>query len=283
MRSLYVSANLKRKPELKGVLDTMLPWLKRHADVVRVDQNGRRDLKGVRADLVLVFGGDGSILSVARRLRGNPTPVLGVNTGQLGFLAETYPSELKQVLPAVLDGQYVISPRMMLSVEVDGANAKKKALKFLALNDAVLIRQPMGSMMALDVRVSGEQISNYKGDGLIVSTATGSTGYNLSAGGPILSERLKALIVTPICPHTLANRAIVLDGGERLDVCASTRADQLVELVLDGQVTCALKSGTAVRIQRAEHEFNLVTLGAKGRYEIIRDKLHWAGWVKKGN
>jgi len=279
MPRLYVSANLKRKPELKDVLEELLPWLKSETTLVGCDRNGSASLNDVAADLILVFGGDGSILSVARRLNGNPTPVLGVNTGQLGFLAEAYRKDLKEVLPRVLRGERVINPRMMLAVSFN-IPGKKGAREFLALNDAVLLRQPMDSMMTLDVRVSGEQISNYKGDGLIVATATGSTGYNLSAGGPILSERLKAMIVTPICPHTLANRTIVLDGGEQLAICPSTRADQRVQLVMDGQLNFCLKSGTEVRIRRADKEFNLVTLGTKGRYEIIRDKLHWAGWVK---
>ena len=116
---------------------------------------------------------------------------------------------------------------------------------------------------------------------MIVSTATGSTGYSLSAGGPILSERLKAMIITPICPHTLANRPIVLSGDEKIEICAETRTGSPVELVMDGQTSCSLTSGTVVQVERAPYEFNLITVGRKGRYEIIRDKLHWAGWVKE--
>jgi NAD+ kinase len=119
------------------------------------------------------------------------------------------------------------------------------------------------------------------GDGLIVSTATGSTGYNLAGGGPILSERLKALIVTPVCPHTLANRPIVLSGDETVEIRAETRCGSTVELIMDGQENHTLASGTLVKISKAPYEFNLVTIGRKGRYEIIRDKLHWAGWVKE--
>src|SRR5205814_10239510 len=118
---------------------------------------------------------------------------------------------------------------------------------FLALNDAVVLRQPMSSMMTVDVRVCGEPIASYKGDGLIVSTATGSTGYSLSAGGPILSERLKAMIVTPVCPHPLVNRPFVLDGGERLEIRAISKSP--VELVMDGQLSCRLESDTPVVIE----------------------------------
>lgn len=291
MPKLYIAANLERKPEIKKILSGLMPWLRKRAQVVAVEHDWSCDLSSVKADLMLVFGGDGSILSVARRLNGNPVPVFGVNMGTLGFLADTAPAELKKTLPAMLRGEYVLTKRMMLKISVlDGfeqmrGQTERRACgagtgEFLALNDAVVLRQPMASMMSVDVRVSGEPIARYKGDGLIVSTATGSTGYSLSAGGPILSERLKAMIVTPVCPHTLANRPIVLDGGERLEICAETRSNSPVDLVMDGQVSCRLASGTPVRIERAQQEFNLVTTGKKGRYEIIRDKLHWAGWVK---
>jgi len=284
MRRIYVIANSKRKPEIIPILNDLLPWLKNCATVVKVDKGGDGDLSRIKADLILVFGGDGSILAVARRLRGNPIPVFGVNMGQLGFLAETSPAELQKTLPRVLRGDYVLSSRMMLQVRVaNGISGKRKGVpsEFLALNDAVLLRLPKASMMAVEVRVCGEEVAQYKGDGLIVSTATGSTGYSLSAGGPILSERLKAMIVTPICPHTLANRPIVLAGDETLEIRAETRTGSPVELVMDGQTSCSLESGTVVSVAKAPFEFNLVTVGRKGRYEIIRDKLHWAGWVKE--
>jgi NAD+ kinase len=284
MRRVYVLANSRRKPGCAEVLRDLLPWLREVSNVIKVDTGDDSDLSKIKADLVIVFGGDGSILAAARRLRANPIPVFGVNLGRLGFLAETSPSELKATLPWVLRGDYVLSPRMMLHVRVTDMNGKAtaKPREYFALNDAVLLRLPKASLMTVDVRVSGEEVARYKGDGLIVSTATGSTGYSLSAGGPILSERLKAMIVTPICPHTLANRPIVLSGEETLEISAETRTGSPVELVLDGQTSVSLTSGTLVKVARAPFEFNLVTVGRKGRYEIIRDKLHWAGWVKEG-
>jgi NAD+ kinase len=282
MRRIHVIANPRRKPGVNAILNDLLPWLRSTCSVVKVDKDGDSDLSRIHADLVLVFGGDGSILSAARRLKGNPVPVFGVNMGQLGFLAETSPAELKKTLPWVLRGDYVLSPRMMLQVRVEnGAKGKRHKREFVALNDAVLLRLPKASMMSVEVRVSGEEVARYKGDGLIISTATGSTGYSLSAGGPILSERLKAMIVTPICPHTLANRPIVLSGDETLEIRAETRSGSPVELVMDGQDSCSLTSGTLVKVAKAPYEFNLITVGRKGRYEIIRDKLHWAGWVKE--
>ena len=282
MRRLFLVANTQRKPETAGVLRTLLPWLRKRIQVVGVDRDGRADFSQIKADLVVVVGGDGTMLSVARRLAGNPVPVLGVNMGQLGFLAEVPHFELKKILPRVLRGQYVLSPRMMLRARLPSAERRGKPLDLLALNDAVLLRNPKGSLLSVGVSVSGEEIARYKGDGLIVATATGSTGYSLSAGGPILSERLKAFIIAPICAHTLANRPFVLSGEETLEVVPETRTGAPVELVLDGQVFRTLASGSRVCVEKAPCEFNLVTVGRKGRYEIIRDKLHWAGWVKEG-
>lgn len=281
MPELLVVAHIKRKPEIEPVLRKLLPWLRKQATVAGVVRDDESDLSQVKADLIVVFGGDGTMLSVARRLKGNATPVLGVNMGQLGFLAEAPHFEIRRILPRVLKGECVLSPRMMLRVRV-AVKPGRQETNFFALNDAVLLRLPKAAMMAVGVSVSGEEIARYKGDGLIVSTATGSTGYSLSAGGPILSERLKAFIMVPICPHTLANRAIVLSGDERLEIVPETRSGSPVELVMDGQESVSLTSGTAVTIEKAPYEFNIVTVGRKGRYEIIRDKLHWAGWVKEG-
>ncbi|MGD0093235.1 MAG: NAD(+)/NADH kinase [Planctomycetota bacterium] len=286
MRKIYVIANPKRKPDVVPLLEELLPWMRKCADVVKVDKGGESDLSHIQADLVLVFGGDGSILSAARRLHGNPVPVFGVNVGHLGFMAEISAEELQKTLPQILRGEYVLSRRMMLLVCVVAPSRRRhnghpEPHEYVALNDAVIQRFPRARMISVDVRVSGEEVSVYKGDGLIVSTATGSTAYNLSAGGPILSERLKALIVTPISPHTLASRPIVLSGEETVEVRVATRTGEPVELVVDGQVSCPLPSGAVVEIGRAPYEFNLVTVGRKGRYEIIRDKLHWAGWVKE--
>ena len=281
MNRLLVVSNARRKPETRPVIERVLPWLRKTATVVGVDLDERTALQRAQADLIVVFGGDGTMLSVARRLKGNPIPVLGVNMGQLGFLAEVPHTELRKILPRVLKGEYVLSPRMMLRARVE-SRAGQPGREYTALNDAVLLRLPKAAMMTVGVSVSGEFVARYKGDGLIVSTATGSTGYSLSAGGPILSERLKALILTPVCPHTLANRAIVLSGEETLEILPETRSGSPVELVMDGQESCSLKSGTRVLIEKAPYEFNLVTVGRQGRYEIIRDKLHWAGWVKAG-
>ena len=260
MSRILIVCHTRRKPEAVPVLERLLPWLRKAAVVVDVVTSRGSALDRARADLIVVFGGDGTMLSVARRLKGNPIPVIGVNLGQLGFLAEVPHTELKKILPRVLKGEYVLSPRMMLRARVE-PRAGQPGRDFTALNDALLLRLPKAAMMSVEVSVSGEFVARYKGDGLIVSTATGSTGYSLSAGGPILSERLKAFIMVPICPHTLANRAIVLSGGESLEIVPETRSGSKVELVMDGQDSCSLKSGTRVVIEKAPYEYNLVTVG----------------------
>jgi len=280
-KRIFVVANLRHKPKTGEVLDEALPFLKSVADVVGVDKTCRGDLREIEADLVLVFGGDGTMLGVARNMHGNNTPVLGVNMGQLGFLAEVLPGDLRTILPHVLAGRCRVISRMMLKTSVYDEGDAAEPKTFVALNDAVLLRLPKAAMMTVDVSLSGEPVASYKGDGLLVSTATGSTGYSLSAGGPILSERLKAFIVLPICAHTLASRPIVLAGEETVEIVPRTRSGSTIEFVLDGQVSQTIPSGTRVVVEKAPAEFNIVSAGQKGRYEIIRDKLHWAGWVKE--
>jgi len=153
--------------------------------------------------------------------------------------------------------------------------------EWVALNEAVIHRQAGDTTVTVSVSVSGEEIARYRGDGLIVATATGSTGYSLSAGGPLLSERLKAFVVVPICAHTFANRPIVLSGEETVEVRAFTRTGTPAEVTLDGQVHHLLPSGNSIVIAKAPWEFHLLSVGRKGRYEIIRDKLHWAIWLKE--
>jgi NAD+ kinase len=280
MKKLHLVTSAERKPEHAEAMREALPWLRRVARLTGVDFHVRKSLHRAHADLLLVFGGDGTMLSVARSLAGNPIPVLGINLGQLGFLAEVDYHDLKEALPQVLVDQFILSPRMMLRAHTLSRSGKRGPAG-IALNDAVLLRLPKATLMTVGVSVSGEEVAHYRGDGLIVSTATGSTAYSLSAGGPILSERLKGFIVVPICAHTLANRPIVLSGDETIEMTAQTRPGESAELVLDGQVSHHLAGGTRIIVERAPFEFNLATLGRKGRYEIIRDKLHWAGWVKE--
>jgi NAD+ kinase len=269
--------------EVRALLREVLPWLRKRIRVVGVDRDGGHSLREVRADLVVVLGGDGTILSVARRLAGNPVPVLGVNLGRMGFLAEVSPNEFRKVMPKILRGRYLLSPRMMLRCRVMPKKKHGVEREYAALNDVVIQRNVNSrTLLAVRVAVSGEEVATHMSDGLIVATATGSTAYNLSAGGPILSERLKAFTIVPICPHTLANRPIVLSGEEVIQVAADSRGGDGFVFVVDGCPLGTLPGGSQVEISRAPHEFNLVTPGTRGRYEIIRDKLNWAGWVKDG-
>ena len=266
------------KPAAVTILDSLLPFLKKHAVVTGVDDRRSGSLRSVRCSLLLVLGGDGTILSAARRLEGRPVPTLGVNVGHVGFLTCASPAEARTAIMAALEGRAFVSRRMMLRCEIrSGAGSRV----FHALNDVVVLRGSHSKLIALGIRINGENVSNYSGDGLIVSTATGSTGYCLSAGGPILSERVDAFILCPICAHTLANRPIVVSGDETIRIDPISRGGRM-ECAIDGQVFRPLKDGDSIEVSKSEREFLLVTLGRKGRYEVARDKLHWAGWIKTG-
>ncbi|MCX7805939.1 MAG: NAD(+)/NADH kinase [Planctomycetota bacterium] len=275
-RSVYIMLN-PDKPDAEETVRAILPFLRRRAEVLGVDRDRAGSLKSLTCDLLIVVGGDGTILSAARRLEGAPIPTIGINVGHTGFLAEASPSEARKVLAAALDGRARISRRMMLECEVRRGG---RARVYHALNDVVVTRGSHSKLITLDLRINGESVSNYSGDGLVISTATGSTAYCLSAGGPILSERVDAFILCPICAHTLANRAIVVAGDEHVRIAPVSRGGRM-ECAIDGQIFIPLRDGDALDVSKSGREFLLVTLGRRGRYEVIRDKLHWAGWVKE--
>jgi NAD+ kinase len=185
-----------------------LPAVRKRLDVVAVDLAEKLDLSSAQADLVLVFGGDGSFLYVAHRLKTNPIPVLGVNFGRLGWLAELQPDELEEGLDAFVAGRYRVSDRSRLRCE--HRLGKRVVDEGLALNDVVVGRATLGKMVEIDVRIDGQSAITVAGDGLIVSTAAGSTAHALSAGGPLLVPGLNAVVLVPICPHALGNRPLVV-------------------------------------------------------------------------
>ncbi len=275
-RSVYIVLNPDKR-DSGNTLRAILPFLRQRAKVLGVDRDRTRSLKSLSCDLLVAIGGDGTILSVARRLEGTAIPTLGINVGHTGFLAEASPAEAEHALAVALEGSAEVSRRMMLRCEV---RRGCRIRVFHALNDVVVTRGSHSKLIALDLRINGENVTNYAGDGLAISTATGSTAYCLSAGGPILSERVDAFILCPICAHTLANRAIVVAGDERVRISPVSRGGRM-ECAIDGQVFIPLRDGDTLDVSKSEREFLLVKLGRKGRYEVIRDKLHWAGWVKE--
>jgi NAD+ kinase len=198
--------------------------------------------------------------------------VLGVNLGSLGFLSDVSREDLAAVLPPILAGRYVVSRRMMLSVEVRRGDRTRG--RYQALNDVVINKSALARILDIELTVGGQPITVYKADGLILSTPTGSTAYCLSAGGPIVHPGIQAIVVTPICPHTLTNRPLVIPGDLTLEAGVRT-GDENVFLTLDGQVGLPLTRDDRIRVRRSAHDLRMVTLPDRSYFRVLRHKLKW--------
>ncbi|HXJ80563.1 MAG TPA: NAD(+)/NADH kinase [Candidatus Methylomirabilis sp.] len=224
-----------------------------------------------QVDLLVVLGGDGTLLSMARLVGDLGVPILGVNLGGLGFLTALTVDELFPALDAYLGGGLVIEERMMLAATV--LREGERLAEYVALNDMVITKSAMSRIIRLEVAMDGQVATGYRADGLIISTPTGSTAYCLSAGGPIVFPTMDAMVLTPICSHTLTNRPIVLPADQRLEVRLLT--DQDVMLTADGQVGFALKQLDTVEIRRASPRIRLLRFPQKHFFSVLRTKLKW--------
>ena len=218
-------------------------------------------------DAMLVLGGDGTFLYAARLVGGRDIPLLGVNLGGLGFLTEIPPNRLDDVLPLLWEGKLSCEKRMCLDVEVAGK-------RFYVLNDAVVTKGALARIILLRVEVNGELLTSYRADGLIISTPTGSTAYSLAAGGPIVHPCLDSMVLTPICPHTLTNRPIVLPPTSVVRVTLASRDEEVV-LTLDGQVGVELEGGSSFTVKRSEKPLKVFRSPFDTYFNILRTKLHW--------
>lgn len=227
-----------------------------------------------RVELLLVAGGDGTMLRVARELRGARPAVIGVNLGGLGFLTEVRSGDLPQVLREVWRGRFTLDRRAMLEAVVTSGGAESSP--FPALNDFVISRSVVSRLIELDVKVNGEDLTTYRCDGLIISSPTGSTAYSLSAGGAVVSPEAEVIALTPVCPHTLSNRSVVVSLKSRIDVrIVSGRVETI--LSADGQNEAQLRAGDVVSIRRSARSVDLVRLQGTSFFETLRRKLHWRG------
>jgi len=225
-------------------------------------------------DLLIVLGGDGTLLAAARCAAPAGTPLVGVDLGSFGFLAAEEPELLLARLDEVLAGRYAVEERTMLAVAVGDEGA---AAGLTALNDVVVARGSSGRLVRMRTTVDGAHLATYPADGLIVATATGSTAYNLSAGGPIVDSRMEAVVLTPICPHTLYSRPLVVPAGVEVGISLETRGKPVddVTVTVDGQETLPLGDDQQVTIRRAPCSARLVCLGERRFYDRLRDKLRW--------
>ena len=262
------------KPHVEDAVRDLLPWLEKNADVVAVDLREETDLAATQADLVLVFGGDGALLSAARRMRDNQMPTIGVKIGRLGFLSELLNKDLQRSIEAVLADHFEIHERTMIHCSL--VRNGDTLLSELALNDVVVCRGARSRLFSIALHVDGEHATDYNCDGLIVSTPTGSTGHSLSAGGPIVAPGIDAFVVAPICPHTLTNRSLVLSATQRIELDVASTPDP-VGVTIDGQVYRDLEAGDRIRIERANVTFKLIYTGLHTYFETLRTKLGWGG------
>jgi len=271
-------------PEGQRIASELSAWLRSRGVSVRLDGTtaqalGRKDGIGIDklprgTDLVIVAAGDGTLLSVARTAGPQGVPILGVNFGGLGFMTELQPEELYAALERVLRGDYTIEEREALRLRF--RRGRKILGEYAVLNDAVVTKTALARMLVIEVRIDKELVATYTSDGLIIATPTGSTAYNLSAGGPILDPRMSAFVIAPICPHAMSYRPVVVPGWVMIEVTLRSMTEEAY-LTLDGQVGFPMHQLDAIVVDRHPRSVRLMRVARRGFFEVLQRKLHWGG------
>lgn len=268
-------------PEPAEILKDLLPWLKERGLKVFLDEETARAAgeKGyprseipALVEAVVVLGGDGTILSVARLVCEVGIPIVGINLGGLGFMAEIYKDEIYETMEDVLSGQCSFDERIMLHARVQRLG--ETISEYTVLNDVVINKSALARIIDLETSVDGSYLTTYKADGLILATPTGSTAYSLSAGGPIMHPSTKSILVTPICPHTLTQRPLVLPDSAVVEVAVKTARDD-VYLTLDGQMGISLRENDTVTVKKSPCTTRLLISSGRDYFEVLRTKLLW--------
>jgi NAD+ kinase len=263
------------RPEVRSLIDDVRRDVSKHAEIVgELEANGEALPNDLQADLALVLGGDGTLLSQARRVVDRNLPLVGVNFGRLGFLAEFDVQSLQQHAAVIFGPNPPIHEHLILTVEVckaDGTCAHQD----IAINDCVVTAGMPFRMIELHLSINGDTGPNFTGDGVIISTAVGSTAYNVSAGGPIVHPSLDAMIITPLAAHTLASRPIVVNANSQCEVTL-TRANEGTTLVLDGRVTVPLRAEQTVRVTRHSKRARFIANPTSTYWHVLLEKMRWA-------
>jgi NAD+ kinase len=278
----------RNKPEAVAVVRNLVEWLRPKRIQVYIEKeieglltptlsegnwkSVERDEMPQHVEMMVVLGGDGTLLSVGRQVWNRNIPILGVNLGGLGFLTEITLDELYSVLERVLQDDFEINERETLKAGV--IRRGKRVAEFIVLNDAVINKGALARIIDLETTIDGEYLSTFRSDGLIISTPTGSTAYNLSAGGPIVYPSLHTIIITPICPHTLTIRPIIIPDDVKIRALLKSR-DEEVTLTLDGQQGFTLKFEDVVEVGKAEGRILLIKSPYRHYFELLREKLKW--------
>lgn len=229
---------------------------------------------GAATDLLVVLGGDGTILNVVSGLNDVIKPIFGINIGSLGFLTCLNSSNYRDAVSSIVSGNFALSERVLFAVEI--RREGKRTVSTIALNDVVISRGEISRLIRLRTRINGEALTEFNADGLVIATPTGSTAYSLSAGGPILEPQSGVFVITPICPHVLTNRSVIVGDGATIEVEAS-EPDHPVYVTLDGRSPVQLEFGSIVTIRRSEKKLPLAVLPQLSFFGVVRQKLKWSG------
>lgn len=277
------------KPEVRQLLAELEPWLFARVPALSVETAAREYTRRKQdpevedpiarhtrdhPDLVVVLGGDGAILGAVRAFAAGPVPTLGINFGRVGFLASAEAGSWKEALTEVLEGRAIVEPRMRIEAELSSASGA--IVRAIALNDVVVTRGAFQGLLSVAMRVGEQWVTNYRADGLIVSTASGSTAYSLASGGPILAPAMLDLVVTPISPQALSHRTIVLPSDSELSL-AITHAEGITTLVVDGQGFYPMKQGDVVKLRRHPVPYPLLARPGEDFFQRLRERLGWRG------
>ena len=271
-----------KAPSATDILGRLIPWLRKQnyhifldtgtAAIINETSSYEKREISQQADLLIVLGGDGTLLSVARAAHPHNIPILAVNLGSLGFLAEISIDELYPTLENILAGKFEIENRMLLNACI--WRNGEKVEDHNVLNDVVINKGAVARVISLQVLVNGQYMTSYRADGLIIATPTGSTAYSLSAGGPIIHPSMHTLVLSPICPFTLTNRSILIPDQSIIQVKLAAEYDD-VRVTLDGQEGYDMRAGDILEIKKTKTSLQLIRGPNKNYYQILRDKLHW--------
>jgi NAD+ kinase len=281
IRDVLVLADAE-KQGVRGLLGRLEPWLSGRVRLVRIETDVRgfhrsrhdKNADEERPDLIVVVGGDGAILAAVRAFADDPVPTIGINFGRVGFLAAIEAAHWQAALEEALEGRAVVEPRMRLQAELRSGGAQP--VRAVALNDVVVTRGAFQGMLSFALKVGDDWLTNYRADGLIVATPSGSTAYSLASGGPILEPRLQDMVVTPICPQALSHRALVLPTDSALTI-SITHASGITTMVVDGQGFFPMRQGDSIRLVRHPVPYPLLARPDEGFYKRLRERLGWRG------
>ena len=272
---VFVLGNAQ-KPQVTAEAAKLRGFLEKHCELVAFDLRQEHDLSGLDADLAIVLGGDGAILRSARQMGYRQVPVLGVNFGKLGFLADLSPEKLCEVFPQIVERKYRVTEHLMFECTLRGADGSE--VTYLGLNDIVVQTGPPFRLIQVSLAIDGELVTTYRCDGLIIATPVGSTAHSLAAGGPILRQDMQAFVITPICPHTLTNRPLV-DRADKTYELAATEVTEGTTVSIDGQLQFPFSAQSRVLVRRAPVAFRMAKIAEHSYYETLREKLGWGGQI----